>query len=507
MFAIKQVIKFFLFVVIFSSCNPGISKEGTIGEYILDTVRIAIDENYLQQYTVVQNQVVGEFLYAFNTKEHSIDIFNLKTRQVAKQLILHKEGPDGIPSVSSFYVTPSFIVLENQYQYVIMSWEGQIKLRLLKENVDMPESAEDYIITSQICISNFESMAFDESREELIIPLYPKIPYNYKNTNSIATLNIGTNELSILSTPSPVLLESRNFGLLSKPYMISKGDSIIYNYPFSSHVYIYDRTTNSLSERDVPSSYSQRLSEPFEEKTNTSLLDHYFHSTFYHGLKYDIYRNLYYRIHINKSSDPSVFNNREAYLTVMDHDFQKIEEIPLRTNTYPIYNITPDGLVFEFMQALEEDYYSYMLLTTDKIPVVAWPDSLMGRPEYTTESGLTETVLAETRQVAKTANDYFDMSVFDNGHIGFVYKHLKYPDDEYKKGIEGSVMVILERDEKGYIIHYDTLAFEETVTTAMKEEALRIIKQIKRVNPEVYEKTLGFQVLFDIKRYNEANNI
>jgi hypothetical protein len=54
-------------------------------------------------------------------------------------------------------------------------------------------------------------------------------------------------------------------------------------------------------------------------------------------------------------------------LAIISIDFKKVKEVKLPANCYPFYVITDDGLLFQFMEGLKEDIFSYQIVTTDEI--------------------------------------------------------------------------------------------------------------------------------------------
>lgn len=159
---------------------------------------------------------------------------------------------------------------------------------------------------------------------------------------------------------------------------------------------MFNRNIKKITKIAIKSDYTENKAKDLDKNANSNeQLDYFFHSLFFHGIQYDSYRDQYYRLHINKSDDPSVFNNREAYLTIINSNFEKVDEIALPTNLYPIFNITPQGLLFQFMQGLHEDQYSYMILTSSLITPIEVNDSIVSiKPDTIKATALTKTLIS-----------------------------------------------------------------------------------------------------------------
>lgn len=502
----NKILHIILYVIFLISCNTQKDKNEVVVTSSLikiDTLSVHIDENYMQNYTSLRNRIFNGQLYAYNVHQHTIDIFDFSTQNFIAQIKLQKEGPDGVPNINSFIVTNEFIILQNESDYTIIDYNGHIIKRISKEKLTLCLDKKDYLLDApnNISVSNFEDMVYDFNGEKIIVPISTSDPFKLKGKHCLASIDINTEEISLLSPIYPDNLNNEYYGKLSRPNPLITKDRIIYNFNYSSDVYSLEKSSKTINTYHITSDFTKEKSEQLDKNANINKqLDHYFHSLFYHGLQYDNYRNLFYRIHTDKSNDKSVFNNKETYLTIISEDMKKIAEIKLPTNLYPIFNITEKGLIFQFMTGLYEDKYSYMIITSPYIMPVnkIEPTPKAGVASTMDKSTVDKSIVDKPTVNKQTENDSFEVISLDNIK-DFVVKNLVYPPLELENGVEGAVFIILESDNSG-AIHSCKISDIATSTDneALRNEAIRIAKLVKRISKN---SIFSFHVNFNKEEY------
>lgn len=489
---ISQFILYFVFLI---SCNtPKDNKEAISSSLIkIDTLSVNINENYMQNYTSLRNRIYNDQLYAYNIHQHTIDIFDFATQNFTSQIKLQREGADGIPNINSFIVANEFIIAQNESNYIIIDYNGHIVKKISKEILTNNLDDKDYLLNApnNISISNFEDMTYDSNEKKLIVPISTLDPFKLKGKYCLANIDINTEKISFYPITYPDNLSNEYYGKLSRPNSLIIKNRIIYNFSYSSNIYSFDKNSTTTNSYDITSNFTKNISEQLDKNANIKKqLDHYFHSLFFHGIQYDQYRNIFYRIHTDKSSDMSVFNNKETYLTIISENLEKITEIKLPTNLYPIFNITEKGLIFQFMAGLYEDKYSYMIITSPYIMPVKKIES----PHKT-----------DTTPAIKKPKVHNTIEIISLDNIkSFITKNLVYPSIELENNIEGAVFIILDSDSSGAIL---SCRISDTASTtdnkALRNEAMRIAKLIKRIEPN---SMFSFHVNFNKKEYLSQKN-
>lgn len=481
----------------FLCCKKNTQQVVQTSTISIDTINIPIGETYLQNYTALKNKVINNLQYAYNIKLHTIDIFDLKKNKALHQIQLEKEGPNGIPNLSAFDINSDTIIIQNQSNYILVDHSGHVLKRLSKETINNKINDKNYLIESpnNITINNFETLNYNTSNNELIIPIGLTDPHNLKGKFCIASICIDSENITLLPIPFPDLLSDKYYGKLSKPQLINKDSLIIYNFANSSDIYLFNQKSEKIIKIDIKSDYTENISKDLDKDANAKKqLDYYFHSLFFHGIQYDKYRNQYYRLHRNKSDDPSAFNNRETYLTIINSLFNKVDEIKLPTNLYPIFDITPQGLLFQFMQGLHENQYSFMIFNTPQILPVEISDSIVPIIMDTIKPLSSYQPITSTKKKADIQNKIAMKDIRD-----YLTKKMIYPKTELENRVEGHVYVVFDTDSTGKV--YSCKISDIATTTnnqALREEALRLGKLIKKTDPNMH---IGIQLVFEVDKF------
>lgn len=500
-------------LVCLNSCNNNKVQVKELESAETDTISISIGDQYTQGYTDLRNRVQGNLFYGFDNKRHSIDVFDLHGKKHVTKIEIQKEGSNGIPNVSAFAVLSDSVIIQNSAHFIIINHKGEIIKKVAKDKLDAELGSSDYTLQpTQVTLANFEDLVYDSKRNEIITPVSLKSPDKLKDKHCLASIQLDAEKVELLPVYFPETVTDKNYGKLGVPQILCKGDSLIYNFANSSHVYIFNRITKEITDHIIDSDYTKNKSEGLEENADMmKQFDYYLHALFFHGLQYDKERNQYYRIHTDKSFDPSAFNNRDTYLTIMNADFEKTSEIKLPPNSYPVFNVTKQGLMFQFMQALEENAFSYAMLTTPRIPLINTQESeLLSITDIVTADTLT--VAAPTTDTSKLSVKKKNVSKVDlpekmtvDRVSEFVQENIIYPPYELENNIEGHVCIALRCDKTGKVLSCE--ATDHPVTTTdnkeLIKEALRIGSLIKYTNTDI----LCFPVPFDIKRYKQRHNI
>jgi len=497
--------KFYRYLYVFNlvlfcfSCENKTHKTQKIN---IDTISIKIDDNYMHNYTSLKNIVYENNFYAFNKATYSIDIFDICENKVIKKINISKEGPNGINNIISFNVFSNTIVLENEIYYYMIDHRGMIIKKIKKENLEISKKyvGYDYLSKYQISIANYEDLVYDSKNGKIFFPIYHIEQENLYNKNFIATLDFNNENTDTIPIRYSALFKNTYFGKLSKPQFIIKGDSLIYNFGNSSKIFIYNTSNNNLIEKDIKSNYTNSISQSIETTFSVKeILDHFFHSIHFLGVQYDSYRNQFYRLHRNKSDDPSAFNNRETFLTILDANFDILEEIKLPINIYPFYNITAEGLIFQFLNGLEEDKFSYMILNSESISKV----NCISYKINDDDPSINKTKVIPKEQNRLKQDAVFDVSLVESGKISeYIYKNMVYPESDYNNHKEGRVYIMLKSDDAGHIIDYKIMNEATAASDEMKKEALRIAQTIRRVNRNNI--SIFFHVNFSVEKYMKA---
>ena len=87
----NTILHVILYALFLMSCNVAKDKYEVITSSSLiniDTLSVNIDENYMQNYTVLRNRIFNGWLYAYNIHQHTIDIFDFTTQNFISQYLI-----------------------------------------------------------------------------------------------------------------------------------------------------------------------------------------------------------------------------------------------------------------------------------------------------------------------------------------------------------------------------------------------------------------------------------
>jgi hypothetical protein len=362
-----KILSYILIIVVFTVGCTGEKKEinDIRFEYKPDTLSIPIDEYHLSAYLSIPNHTSNNNLYVFNSKVYAIDVIDLHQKQVLKSIKLEKEGPDGIPNVSAFVICDSAIIIESYDRYSFISFDGSIKNRISKTDLELDNHDYSIITKKKIGVSNFKNFSVNCSKNELIVPVYKIREDNYQGC-CIASVDMKNSHTELLPIPYPESFKQGKFyGNMDEPQITLKNDSLIYNFPNSSQIFIYNSCTKDIVTHNITSGYTNNATESLSsDAEQAEIIKHYVSSLFFHRICYDKYRNLYYRLHTDKINMNEKPGEKKIYLTVLDENFTKLGEIKLPFNFYQVYNITEQGIVFQLIDSgKNEDFFTVVFLS------------------------------------------------------------------------------------------------------------------------------------------------
>lgn len=434
---------------------------------------------------------------------HRIDVFDLLTKKPVNHIQMEREGPNGIANLDVFTISSDSIIIQNEAYFLIMNHRGEILKKLSKDKLNNSIDQKDYsLLPTTITLCNFEDIIYDKNHQELIIPVSIPSSNSMDGKYCIVVIDIKKEEANLLPVIFPENVTNKYYGKLGVAQILVKGDSIIYNFANSSNIYVYDRMIQQVNEYDVKSEYTHNLSANIDKSADMKeVFDHYLHSLFFHNVQYDHYRNLYYRIHTDNSEDKSAFNGKETYLTIINSKFEKVDEIQLPENTYPIYNITKKGLLFVPMKGLHEDSFTYFILHTPEIYEVK--DIEIKYPDVKQSIATKEKIVSKTIDKKEVTPKKAKPPVMTIEKIGdFIRKNTIYPEHELENKIEGRVFVVLKSDSLGKVVSYEISEIAtDTDNENFRKEALRIGHLIEYVYPNII---FSFHVPFLVNRYLET---
>jgi hypothetical protein len=336
------------------ACTNRQNKQNATESYSVqfDTILIHLPPNALQNYAkIVSDPDNIDLLYGYNHLLHKIDVFDIAKGKFVEDISLEHEGPNGLQNISDFVILNNEIYVSQYLFYYKINKVGKVIKKLDKNKVVNIDNANYYLERKGLRVANYTELPINCS-----VGMLPVSVYTGENIlKEIGFIELDSCKYTPFSIPLPQI--KKHYGDLETPNVTWLGDSVIYNFPFSSSIYVFSITEGTQREIQIQSIFTKNLAEPLPENANLRQETEYqMKSLQFLSIKYDPFRNLFYRVHISPISSIEKMPDRDYYFTVMDENFNKINEFKLPSSIFsPLYNIMPQGVVFQMSSKNIED--------------------------------------------------------------------------------------------------------------------------------------------------------
>jgi hypothetical protein len=307
-------------------------KVVTLDSY--DSISVSIDYPLLNSYTKLSAcEFQGApFVGGYNHLTHSFDFISLSDSDNFS-VSLDQEGADGVLPATGFCFTPSCIVLEDQSGIEVVSYQGKVINRIPRSSMDTDKYSMKPTGVSMGGLVNLSA-----TERKVAIPLFPvNVSSENCSTYSIGMeYDLSDNKLSSIPIKYPSRIVSQIEGLQGLVFsgVSVYADKILYNFPCSSYIYVYDREKNvtdsiHMASVDIPSELSpldaNARKNPRKKFEFESL------SSRYCEPHYDSTSGKYFRIHYGPKSD-MFQKDRLVGMVVMDSDGRSKREYRFPNN-------------------------------------------------------------------------------------------------------------------------------------------------------------------------------
>ncbi|MFN4000071.1 DUF4221 family protein [Algoriphagus sp.] len=345
----------FFFLLLFSSCFKSkfdFSNSNESKNYLKDSLFLQLDSKSSYDFTYFDLGIIEgkEKLIVLNQINSSFDFYNLADGELESRFIIQQDGPAQIRDIQgllfhnkdSIFVFTSFL----RSRFGLFNMEGELKSyykpniysdNLLDQLLNHSSSPtvptvflNGKLFFSQLTLGNpAGNPVFSESH-------VPEFIYHLKN-DSIEQINNLRMPLEFRGKTLPV-----SFTFQSKAF--NSVNDLVFSWFGSDSIYVYDFNFNFKSKHLAKS----LLSNGFEKTSNSLSKEEsnrlIISQTHYPRLIYDSYRKLYYRFaHIRRAYDPNELIDHKSVhknpfsITVMNENFEKLEEVIFPSRVYNLY--------------------------------------------------------------------------------------------------------------------------------------------------------------------------
>jgi hypothetical protein len=355
---------FLLFTLILVSCGVATEKTATktsslkyLGEVVLSHGDLLLSNRS------GLNKVVGEdSLLVYDQQSKQLILFDLQGKKPIHTINVVLDGPDffDLPFIDTTIRNDSLFILSQNY-FSIYSLAGKIKLRFDKDQLNNSNSI--------FHISDFQLMDKGDV-------LFSKVPmdvmvdnFNSKEKpNLFFTFDLSKESFSEKKVFSPTesLIDDENQGYyndLAFHHMVVNDGSIIYSFPFTSKIFVYDLQANNKSEVEVTSQFAENLRKPISVSDNNDTkkwAEYMYSSSKYSAIERDSKTSYFLRVGIQYKKISDGLSQSSKYITLIDNKLQKIEEIEVADKVFPD-PIVSNGIVYLLkVDQPREDAYTFI---------------------------------------------------------------------------------------------------------------------------------------------------
>lgn len=297
------------------------------------------DDNFaLESYAVTITGTLDSIhgIIAYNHKLHALDVIETEGSHRIKSIPLQQEGPNGIPGriISMHFVSEDSIWLYNMERIYLINGKGEVMKRISHQ-------ANEYILLENNHAMHTARMTYDKGKDLLYFPV--------KRNDSVFVEKYAVQQDKPIAyyylRPSLIATsEHPNYGDLQYPNVHVVGERIIYNYPYESNIYLIDMANGQYSVVGAAgSSVSNQAPECTSKNDYNVWMRHRLENTHFYDVMYLTALDLYVRPFIKgiryteSVSLEDLFDSREMWLMLFDHDFNIVKEMKLADKRYNMY--------------------------------------------------------------------------------------------------------------------------------------------------------------------------
>ncbi|WMN12335.1 DUF4221 family protein [Marivirga salinae] len=360
----KAVLFSLIISYIFYSCEYGKSTEGDIQDYQIQEIHFSIDSTISKESNTIQyfEAENNRYLIVFNKPTNEIIWYDFDKGTLDKKTKLYTQGPNNIGKPYGIHIKSMdsiFVLSSATYNLALINREGELlqNYKLFQGELDFtgrPKGADNSI--KPILQSTNPLLILSDSIVALAgLPDVNPLNTDFYDSKVYIKLNLNSGSIDY-QIPYPKRYQGKLWGLYhSFPYHTynSNTGKAVISFPASKKVYLTD-----FQEIDSISVPSQNVEEPAywkdPEANGFKMMKFFISTPSFYRIEYDPYRKLYYRFSQSPSSADlskvdisqiSVFNSKNTYISILDEDFNLLQELPLPKKYDPRFIlIAPNGL-------------------------------------------------------------------------------------------------------------------------------------------------------------------
>lgn len=350
----KHIWMALIMAVCMMSCTLPEGHQQTISAGVLeyDSLSIPIDYPYLGFYYQISCYEEGGNLYCagYNHLMHSIEVFDLTNRCTIQSYELEPEGPNAVlkNQISDFLVNDSLFVFRGFRNDVKVLSRKDGALRKTIMTLSLEDNYQlNFRGTRDGTYGGFE-MQWEE--QKIVMPLFTKQKQTMEDRLALS-VDLYTEEAEILplSYPEEMKEDLGCYGSLTFPDFTTSEDRWVYNFAYSSRVYIYRKETGEVQVLDMKSNTTPNqasFNDSNLKERNLRKNAEYESTTLRFGsVYYDKTADVYVRMH--HAGKEKIMDKRKSYLMVHRCKTGETLEYELPEDLSPQYFVADGRLYIE----------------------------------------------------------------------------------------------------------------------------------------------------------------
>ncbi|WP_422006635.1 DUF4221 family protein [Roseivirga pacifica] len=312
-------------------------------------------------------------LYAYNTPQHSIDVYNLTQKTFKSRIKLHREGPNQVNKVYNSYVlNPDSIYIMGKGKLYLLNQLGEVTTSYntifeSSENTEggyfhSPNEANFIIEHGGAAMLGFfihyNTIGTERTEESLSNPI-------------LGRLNLKDEDLSFYPlTYSQFIQQNQGDFSELKPNFTFTANQLIYNWPIESNIYTFEYKSGKKKILGAKSDFSANAALTI---TGNSKYDYRNEGTWFNSIKPYPGTKFYYRTHWSSqprttpNGDKTDASTKPGYIMLLSENFEVIEEIELDSDCFLEGSFaTNDGIFFWAKDGMNENEMRFCVYSVNQ---------------------------------------------------------------------------------------------------------------------------------------------
>lgn len=285
----------------------------------------------------------------YNCLLHTIEIIDLTHRRAFKQIKLKMDGENRLGEVRGVFYCQGDFILCTGFGVCRIDGEGNVLARwsgdeYLKSN-DALAGFSIMVPELMTYFNLYNFTGYDERTGLMTFSVYKSEKENGEYPKKILVLDCNTWEVVdiVYVACTERMKQERRLGILGSVNSIPHGHLVIYNFPASAEVFVYDRKEKTTRVYTLESDFA----EPYYQCDEADPSDEGLVKGYYFPLRYDAWHRCFWRVQQANKPEKRGIADKPFSVSRISTDFQVMEEyfMPNDKGLLPYVMFTEDRLM------------------------------------------------------------------------------------------------------------------------------------------------------------------